>query len=254
MQAYSAAFARVYNQLWASFARQVAPAVLAHYDTTPAGQARLAVLDLATGTGQLAAACLEQGLAVTGLDLSPAMLAIAAENNREAVAAGRARFVEGDVAGFSLPGPFGLVTATYDALNHLPNLAALAGCFACVAQVLHPSGVFIFDLNTRDGLRRWENMTVQEHPEGVILNCGVYDEDAGRAYMRVSGFWRAGAEAPYERFAETVYNTIFDQAEVGQALSRAGFAAHPASLGDLLTPLPEPEAASRVFWVARLAR
>lgn len=255
MQAYGAAFARVYNQLWAGFARQAAPAVLALYDRTAAGQARLPVLDLATGTGQFAEACVAHGLAVTGLDLSPAMLAFAAENNAAAVAGGQAQFIEGDAASFQLPGRFGLVTATYDALNHLPDLAALAGCFASVAAVLDPSGLFVFDLNTRLGLRRWDSLSVQEYAEGVVITRGLYDEPAGRAYTRISGFWRASADpdAPYERFGETVYNTAFDLADVSQALAGAGLASYAAALADLATPLLQPELAGRVFFVARLA-
>lgn len=258
MQAYGPAFAHVYNQRWGGFARQAAPHLLAYYAATPAGQARRPVLDLCCGTGHLAAALLEAGYSVTGLDLSPAMLHLAAANTAAYTATGQARFVLRDAADFALPEPVGLVVSTYDALNHLPDLPTLRRCFACVAQALEPGGSFIFDLNTRRGLLdQWNGLHLTDGDELVLLQRGLFPAEGDRAWTKLSGFVRQ-PDGRYERFDETVFNTAFPIAAVLAALAETGFdhaAAPPyaARLAALTTPLPDPEQEARVFLVARRA-
>jgi SAM-dependent methyltransferase len=250
MQAYGPAFAYVYNLRWGDFARRIAPRLLDFYAHTPAGLARQPVLDLCCGTGQLALAFLQTGYPVTGLDLSEVMLAFAAQNTAEFVAARQARFVAGDAASYTLDQRFGLVVSTYDALNHLPDLAALRGCFAATRAVLGPRGHFIFDLNTRLGLRRWNTIHVDDSDEAVIIQRGVFDEQGDQAWVKISGFVR-GTTGAFERFDETVFNTVFDMVDVVRALREAGFEAYPARIDDLAAPLADPEAEGRVFFVAQ---
>jgi SAM-dependent methyltransferase len=252
MQSYGRAFAFVYNTRWAGFARQAAPRLLDYYAGTAHGRARKPVLDLCCGTGQLALAFLEAGYPVIGLDLSDAMLAHAAENAARYVASGQARFVRGDAADFRLETPVGLVISTFDALNHLPDLDALRGCFRSVMGALLPGGHFVFDLNTRLGLNRWNSITVDDGDEALIVSRGIYDGASDRAWTKISGFARL-PDGRYERFDETVYNTVFAIADVLKALREAGFtSAYAARLGDLGTPVAEPEQEGRVFLVAQL--
>ncbi len=251
MQAYSPQFARVYNALWTDFANAVAPRLRALYEPTAAGQARLPVLDLCCGTGQVAKHFLDHGHTVTGLDLSPGMLEYAARNNAAAVAEGRARFVVGDAASFALPERFGLVASTFDALNHLPDLDALRGCFHSAAAALAPGGLLVFDLNTRVGLGRWAGQLVHETPDISLFQRGWLEFEAGKAWMRIVGFVR-GEDGRYERMEETVYNTLFEMRRVRQALEAAGFTGSYAALPeDLATPIDDPEQPGRVFFVAR---
>lgn len=254
MQAYSSAFAYIYNQRWGGFARQVAPPLLAYYAATAEGRARQPVLDLCCGTGQLALALLAEGYTVTGLDLSPAMLHLAAENAAAYTATGQARFVLRDAAEFTLPEPCGLVVSTFDALNHLADLATLRRCFACVAAALVPGGHFIFDLNTRRGLlERWNGIHIDDSEEAVVIQRGLFPAEGDRAWNKLSGFVRL-ADGRYERFDETVFNTAFAIADVLAALAAAGFEpAHAARMAALGTPLAEPEQEGRVFLVARRA-
>jgi SAM-dependent methyltransferase len=251
MQTYGPLFAQVYNQQWSGFARQVAPALLGFYQVSEPGQARLPVLDLCCGTGQLAVAFLEQGYDVTGLDLSAHMLAYAAGNAASYVDAGRARFVQGDATSFAFGQRFGLVVSTFDALNHLDDLDALRGCFASVARVLAPGGLFVFDLNTRLGLLRWNSINIIDTADHMIVNRGIYDGHGDKAYTRLSGFVRA-EDGRYERFEETMFNTAFAVDDVLAALAEAGWpGAYAARLSDLATPLAEPETEGRAFFVAR---
>lgn len=244
---YETLFARVYNARWVDFARTAAPAIREVYESTPLGASERTLLDVACGTGQLATYFLEAGYTVTGLDLSPAMLDHARQN-----AGGRGTFILGDAADFSIPEPVGLAVSTYDALNHLPDLAALRGCLQSVSAALRTGGTFIFDLNTRHGLSRWSGVQVMESEDMTIITRGVYD-GGDRAFTQISGYVRA-EDGRYDRFNEVIANTVFDMVDVRAALSDAGFStAYPAVLRALAEPIEDPEAVGRVFWVARRA-
>ncbi len=249
MQAYSRGFARVYNMRWSGFARQVAPIILDFYATTPIGQKNKSVLDLCCGTGHLAVYFLEKGYQVIGLDLSEEMLSYARENARQYIESGQARFIQGDASDFTLDERFGLVVSTYDALNHLENEQALHRCFQCVYAV--SDGYFIFDLNTRRGLRYWNSIQVDDGDEDVlIINRGMYDGQSDKAWRKISGFLRL-PNGLYERFDETVFNTVFEMEKVRDALFDVGWKdVHFARIQDLKTPLDEPENEGRVFIVA----
>lgn len=251
MQAYNEAFAKVYNMRWKEFAINVAPRIRAFYESTETGQADKTLLDVCCGTGHLAQHFLDNGYDVVGLDGSPAMLHYARENTQSYLDQGQARFVEGDAARFTLDGRFGLAVSTFDALNHLPDITSLRGCFDSVHAVLADAGWFVFDLNTRRGLQRWGGLTVIEGEDLVLITRGVVIEDQDRAYTKISGFIQVDGGL-YERFDQTAYNTLFVLDEVRVALADVGFRnIHFARSSDLATPVDTPEEESRVFIVAQ---
>jgi SAM-dependent methyltransferase len=249
MQAYSEGFARIYNARWNDFANYVAPLILGFYAGTPIGQENMAVLDLCCGTGQLAVHFLQAGYRVVGLDLSEPMLRYARENARQVVDSGQARFVHGDASDFTLDQRFGLVVSTYDSLNHLESEEALRKCFQCVSEV--NLGLFIFDLNTRAGLNRWNTIRVDDGDQDVLMiTHGIYDGQSDRAWTRITGFARRD-DGLYERFEETVFNTVFQMERVRKALLEVGYRdAYFARVQDLETPIAEPEEEGRVFIIA----
>lgn len=251
MQAYGADFARIYNLRWGNFATRAAPLLHAYAEAVLDLPGEPQLLDLCCGAGHLSHFFLEKGYRVIGLDLSPAMLDYARGNCAEYVAAGRAQFILGDAADFRLNQPVDLVCSTFDALNHLPDRESLRQCFRCVHAACLPGGMFIFDLNTRLGLRRWATVSLDENPDLSLMTTGLFDETGGKAHTRITGFLRA-QDGRYDRFEETAYNTAFDMATVQADLLDASFhQAHIALLNDLSTPLVDPEQEGRVFFVAR---
>jgi SAM-dependent methyltransferase len=251
MQAYSPAFARVYNEKWADFSQRVGPLIRAFYESTPLAEERKSLLDVCCGTGQLALHFAEHGYRVTGVDLSEPMLAYARQNNAPYVESGQVTFLHGDAADFSLDEQFGLAVSTFDALNHLPSKEALRGCFASVLPLVLPGGFFIFDLNTRAGLQRWNGINVRDLPDSLIIDRGIYDEGGDRAWVKITGFLRTESGL-YERFDETAYNSAFDLTWVRDTLFKTGWqSAYFCRIGDLGMPITEPEAEIRAFIVAR---
>ena len=252
MQGYGRVFTKVYNLLWNDFADRIAPQLYDFYTGTQAGQHRQSVLDLCCGTGRLSRFFLEREFRVVGLDLSEHMIAYARKNNLEYVVAEQADFIQGDAANFKLGEKFGLTISTYDALNHLPDEDALQGCFRCVFDVLMDGGYFIFDLNTRTGLQQWNGIMVRPGDEIYLFNRGMYDEHTIKAWTKITGFVRDEKDGLYERFDETVYNTVFELKTVRGWLEEAGFqSAHFAVDGDLSKPIENPEEQKRVFILAQ---
>ena len=249
MQAYGKGFAQIYNTKWAGFANQVAPAIMNFYASTPLGQKNKTVLDLCCGAGHLAKHFLEDGYRFVGVDLSEEMLKYARENAGRYLKSGQAKFLKADAGDFELDERFGLVVSTFDSLNHLENEQALENCFRCVYNVCE--GYFIFDLNTRKGLRNWNSIQVQDtHDDSVIITRGIYDGEGNKAWMKITGF--AGLRnGLYERFDETVYNTVFEMARVKKTLLDIGWKkVHFARVKELSTPIKQPEEEPRIFIVA----
>ena len=99
------------------------------------------VLELGCGTGAVLAG-LGSGFTLTGIDLSPEMLAYAQRRCRGA------RLVLADITSFSLEDTYDVVICVYDTLNHVTTFEGWMDVFARVAAHLSPGGLFIFDLNT----------------------------------------------------------------------------------------------------------
>jgi SAM-dependent methyltransferase len=216
----------------------------------PKGERSL--LDVCCGTGQLALQFLQAGYVVAGLDNSEPMLAHARINCASFVSSGEVSFVQGDAADFSLSSRFGLAVSTFDALNHLSGVDALLSCFACVHQCLLSGGLFAFDLNTVMGLRRWNNVTVDDAPDAMVINRGMYDEDKHQGRIKISGFVRQESGG-WLRFDETFVENAWSVREVTTALLEVGFSAvYQARAADLTVPLADPESEPRVFFVARV--
>lgn len=249
MQAYGPGFAKVYDERWSRFAQQIAPRIRSLYERRSNGPKERSVLDLCCGSGRLSVHFLEEGYRVVGLDLSEAMLRLARENVERSGRTERASFVHADAADFELDDRFGLVVSVFDSLNHLPDEESLGRCFRCVRRVCNH--LFVFDLNTRLGLNRWNNVSLDEGDDLFLATRGIYDGEGDRAWMRITGFSRT-AEGLYERFDETAFNTVFRMARVEELLHAAGWRHISfAAPGDLETPVDDPESLGRVFVVAR---
>jgi demethylmenaquinone methyltransferase/2-methoxy-6-polyprenyl-1,4-benzoquinol methylase len=94
------------------------------------------VLDLATGTGDLAFAAAAREAAVVGLDLAPRMIRLA----RAKPGAAGVRFVIGDMSALPVPpSSFDVVTTGYG----LRNVPDLDRAIAEIARVLRPGGRFL---------------------------------------------------------------------------------------------------------------
>lgn len=105
------------------------------------------LLDLACGTGSITA-LLADLYEVSGLDISPGMLAIA----REKVRSGTELYLA-DMTNFSLAARFDVIVCAYQGINHLLSLAAWKSAFDRACEHLSRGGLFIFDIATLSHLQ-----------------------------------------------------------------------------------------------------
>ncbi|MEQ9330002.1 class I SAM-dependent methyltransferase [Thalassobaculum sp.] len=105
------------------------------------------VLELGTGTGRVLLPLAEAGYEVWGLDLSPAMLAVA---GRKLAArpelAGRARLIEADMTGFELGHRFPLALIPARAFQHVLDPYRQQAALTCIRKHLEPGGHLVLDL------------------------------------------------------------------------------------------------------------
>jgi SAM-dependent methyltransferase len=111
------------------------------------GKHTTSLLELGCGTGSILTQ-ITTVPSITGLDLSPEMLALA----RSRVP--RARFIQTDIASFSLGEEFDVVICVFDTLNHLVTFESWGSLFAAANGHLRVGGLLMFDVNTQSKLQR----------------------------------------------------------------------------------------------------
>lgn len=106
------------------------------------------VLEVGCGTGRVLIPTAIAGLSITGLDLSPHMLAVCQarlEQQPEAVRQ-RARLVQADMRQFDLGQRFRLVTLPFRPFQHLVSVEDQLACLQTLHRHLEPGGLLILDL------------------------------------------------------------------------------------------------------------
>lgn len=127
------------------------------------------LLELGCGTGSILAG-LSSVPSLTGLDLSPQMLAIA----RAKVPA--ARFIQADMTTFELGERFDVIICVFDTLNHLLVFDAWISVFDHVREHLTDGGLFIFDVKTVGELRYGSRPPLVQDFDGYTIIMNVEEE------------------------------------------------------------------------------
>ena len=107
------------------------------------------VLELGIGTGRIALPLSRQGLAVHGIDLSPAMIA----QLRAQPGGDRIGITIGDFATTTVPGTFTLAYLVRNTIENLTTQDDQVNCFRTVAAHLEAGGSFVIEVEV-PGLQR----------------------------------------------------------------------------------------------------
>jgi SAM-dependent methyltransferase len=134
------------------------------------------VIELGCGTGAVLAG-LGSGLHLTGVDLSPEMLEIAARRCPDA------SLLLEDMTSFVLAEHFDVALCVFDTLNHVPMFDGWIAMFDWVSAHLVDDGIFIFDINTIGRFQHLATMAPWVHDfndHTLIMNVefddGVHSE------------------------------------------------------------------------------
>ena len=122
------------------------------------------LLEVACGTGGIMSA-LAGRYQVSGLDISPGMLAVA----REKLPEGTPLYVA-DMSRFQLGVKFDAIICVYHGINHLLGFPAWESFFDCAYRHLNDGGVLVFDTYTASSLKAMASLpeTVQQFGENYL--------------------------------------------------------------------------------------
>jgi len=207
------------------------------------------VLDLACGTGSLTYELARRGYEMIGVDLSPEMLAEAAEKNRD-VEGIAPMFLCQSMDKLDLYGTIDACVCCLDSVNYVTDPKKLQKAFERVHLFLMPGGLFIFDVNTPEKLAGLDGQVFLDETEDTY--CVWRAEYApGRKmctyFMDIfrldeeSGMWERGEELHRER--------AYSREELTEMLEKAGFA-DIRVYGERKMRAPRP-GEQRIFFVAR---
>lgn len=202
------------------------------------------VVELGCGTGSLTQLLARRGYQMTGVDLSPDMLAVADQKCR---GLGVLLLCQ-DMSRLTLLESADAVVSCLDSVNYVTRPAALKRTFRRVYQALAPGGLFLFDVKTPLALEGADGQTYLDEDDDLF--CVWRGEYSPR--RRVCGYgldlfvreedgsWSRGGEY-HEEYAYTLE-------ELEGFLREAGFR-HIKVYGDK-TMRPPREGAQRVFFAA----
>lgn len=212
---YGKDFAILYNRNWASFGKKMWPFL----KKTAAGinPKDSSWLDLCCGTGSLLALVSDAGFRAMGVDISPHQLKHAKKNAPKAI------LIREDIRKIDLPDRFDVITCLYDSLNYLTVQKDLAIVFRKVKKQLAPGGVFVFDINTREGLERnWNRAWTIRDRRALIVMEGSFDAKTSIGKTVITGFIPDGNL--YRKFEEVHIQQGYRAPEIEELLAKAGFA------------------------------
>jgi SAM-dependent methyltransferase len=106
------------------------------------------VLELGCGTGRVLIPTARAGIEITGVDLSPGMLAVCCKNVAAELAEVQARvqLIHAPMTSFELDRAFRLITIPFRPFQHLVTVEDQLVCLDCIRRHLARDGRLVFDL------------------------------------------------------------------------------------------------------------
>lgn len=203
--------------------------------------------DLACGTGSLTLELARRGYAVTGVDISPDMLAMAADKCGGLEPS--PLLLCQDISRLRLINPVDAAVCCLDSLNYLTRPAALRRTFRRVWSALRPGGLFVFDLRTPEMLRSMDGqLCLDETEDTYCVWRGEFSEKRNILTYEMDLFF-SNPDGTWNRAGELHEEYAYDLAEVARWLGEAGFV-KVRQYGDLVLRAPKP-GEGRVFFSAR---
>ena len=211
-------------------------------------QPRTAV-DLACGTGSVTLLLAQKGLRVTGVDMSPDMLCVAAQ--KADALENRPMFVCQMLQQLKLPRGVDLAVCALDSMDYITDPEDCKEAIRRVYKALNPGGCFIFDVNTPEKLRAMDGQVFLDEDDDVYCVWrGEFDEDTNVCSYAMDLFQREGAvwQRSFEEHREYAYSAQ----QLVEYLKAAGFNGIEV-FGDRKLYAPEP-GEQRIYLKARKGR
>ncbi len=230
---------------YAAWADRVEDAFRCHY---PAGVE--AVLDLGCGSGRMTVELAKRGYDMIGVDGSPEMLTAARDAAEAAGVGERCLWLLQELTAFELYGTVEAVVCCLDTLNHLTSYRDLRACLSLVHNYLVPSGLFLFDLNSREKFETAyaDNVYTFEKEDAFCIWQNTYHPRTHIADFYVTLFSEE-ADGRYLRADELTQERMYPTPSVLRELRTAGFT--PLAVGGAPYENGNEKGADRLYFLAR---
>lgn len=207
------------------------------------------VLDLACGTGSLTRELALRGYEMIGVDLSPDMLAEAAEKNRD-VDGIAPMFLCQSMDKLDLYGTIDACVCCLDSINYVTNPKRLQKAFERVHLFLMPGGLFLFDINTPEKLTALDGQVFLDETEATYCVWRAEYSKRRRICSYFMDIFRLDEETGlWERGEELHEEYAYTPKELEDYLRQAGFT-EIRQYGNLKLRAPIP-GEQRIFFTAR---
>ena len=200
-------------------------------------------VDLACGTGSVTVLLAEKGLQVTGVDMSPEMLCMAAQK-ADAVE-NRPVFVCQKLQELHLLRGVDLAVCALDSLDYITDPDDCREAIRRVYKSLNPGGCFIFDVNTPEKLKAMDGQVFLDEDDDVYCVWrGEFDDATNICTYWMDLFQRQGNvwNRSYEEHREYAYSA----SRLVSYLKDAGFTAIEVFADRKLTP---PQAGEQRIYI-----
>ncbi len=215
-----------YDAIYAGFkdyAAEAARVAALVRDVHPAAHT---ILDAGCGTGEHARRLsAEHGFAVDGLDLDPAMLAVAKRKSPEA------RFFEADMAAFALRRRYDVVISLFSSIGYLQTTERVRAALICFRRHLKKGGVVVVEpWLTPDVMVEGAESTARAEVDGTRVERTSRTRVEGRV-STIEFRYRIEDASGVRSFEETHRLGLFTETEMLAAFSEAGLAATLDAVG-----------------------
>ena len=208
------------------------------------------VLDLGCGTGRAIGPLRELGYDVTGVDVSPSMVAVARERHPDVA-------VEvADMRALPSVGPFDLVLCLDDAVNYLLDEHELNAALSSIRPVLADGGLLVFDVNTALAYDTAfaRDQVVSDRRRLLAWRGQGLDETTGLARASIEIFVEQHEPGVWARERSEHLQRHWRDAELTSAAGGAGLVVIDRvgqRTGAVLEPEPDPARHTKVVYVLR---
>lgn len=178
------------------------------------------ILDIGCGSGSITIPLSRRGYAVTGIDISEEMLALAAEKAESESL--DILFLNQDMTELELIETVDAAICALDGVNYLTNDEDLKRLFTGIAKYLNPGGIFIFDLNSEYKMKHVldENTFVYDEDDAFCVWSSSYDSDDKICSFFLDFFIKA-ENGLYKRGEEYQEERAYSSAEIKSAAEEA---------------------------------
>ncbi len=178
------------------------------------------VCELGAGTGEMTMRLAAKGFDMIGIDNSEAMLAVAREKTVEEA---DILYLLQDMREFELYGTVKSIVSVCDSVNYITDPEDLVTVFKLCNNYLDPSGILVFDFNTR---YKYETVigetTIAENGEDASFIWENYFDAESSVNEYDITFFVKEENGFFRRFTEEHYQRGYTLGEMKDLLLRAG--------------------------------